>query len=143
VGALHDAGELAQLLVIPCNEQRARALHGNADPPGVVGQQLEPACHQPRLQRAGLGVEAGVEQRGVRLARARPHVGSGLEQGHTKVEAGQLPRERATHHARADDGHVRVERLVHGPQYRPSAVTSGESAENSQVVPSDGAYLLG
>ena len=92
VGALDDAGELGQLFVVPRYEQRARALDGDADPVGVVGQQPEPARHQPCLERAGLGVEAGVEQRGVRLARAGPHVRPGLQQGHTQVEVRQLAR---------------------------------------------------
>ena len=78
----------------------------------------EPARHEPRLERARLGVEAGVEQRGVRLARAGPHVRPGLEQGHPQVEARQLARDRAADHARADDGDVGVERLLHGRQYR-------------------------
>ena len=119
--ALDDARELAQLLLVPRHEQGAGALDRDAHPARVVGQEVEPACHQPRLEGARLGVEARVEQRCVRLARAGPNVGARLEQGHAEVEPSQLPRDRTAHHPRADDGHVRIERLLHGPQYRPSA----------------------
>ena len=85
---------------------------------GVLAQQLVAARHEPRLERARLRVEAGVEQRGVRLAGAGAHVRAGLEQRHAQVEPAQLTRDRAADHARADDRHIRVGRAPAPAQYR-------------------------
>src|SRR6185436_18201979 len=58
-----DARQRRELLVVPRDEQRAGPLHRDADPRGVRAEQLEPAAHQARLERAGLRVEAGVQER--------------------------------------------------------------------------------
>jgi hypothetical protein len=133
VRALHDARELRPLLLVPGHQQGAGVLDGYPHTRGVVGQQLEPARHQPRLQRARLGVEPRVKQRGVRLARACPHVGSGLEQDHTQVEPRELARDRAPHHPAADDRDVRVERLLHGRQYRARTGAGPDGAPNDST----------
>ena len=134
VRALHDARELGELLLVPGHEQRARLLDRDPHPRGVLGEQLEAAHHEPRLQRARLGVVAGVEQRGVRLARAGADVGAGLEQRHTQIELRQLAGNRAAHDTRTDDGDVRVERLLHGPQYRRRHDRSARITECCQTT---------
>ena len=116
--ALNDAGELGHLLLVPGHEQGARVLDGDPHASGVLRQQLEAARNEPGLDGARLGIEAGVEQRGVGLARTGPDVGARLEQCYPQVELRQLPRYRAADHAGTDDRDVGVERLLHGRQYR-------------------------
>ena len=84
-------------------------------------EQLVAARHEPRLERPGLRVEPGVEQRRVRLARAGAHVRAGLEQRHAQVEPAQLAGDRAADDARADDRHIRIGRVPHPPSIATSA----------------------
>jgi hypothetical protein len=108
VRALDDAWQLLALLVIPGDEQGASAFQRDADARGVLGQQLATARDETRLERAGLGVEAGVEQGGVRLACAGADVQLFLEKGHIEVEASELAGDRRADHAGPDDYDVPV-----------------------------------
>ena len=101
-------GSSPALLLVPRDEQRAGALERDADPRGVLGEQLAPARDEARLDRAGLGVEARVEEGGVGLAGAGADVRGGLQERHVEVEAGELARDRRADHAGADDDHVPV-----------------------------------
>ena len=116
--ALDDPGELGKLLVVPGHQQGAGALERYAHALRVLAEQLIAARHQTGLERARLGVEARVEQRGVGLAGAGAHVGPRLEQRDTEVEAGELARDRAAHHAGPRDQDVRVEPAPHAREYR-------------------------
>ena len=61
---------------------------------------IRPARDQPRLERARLGVEAGVEQGRVRLAGPRADVRTGLQQRHVELVARQLTCDRRADHRR-------------------------------------------
>ena len=67
-GVVFDGGQALELLVGPGDEQRARALERDTDVFGVVEQQAVATRDEPGLHRAGLGVKAGVQDRGVGLA---------------------------------------------------------------------------
>src|SRR5204862_8038746 len=66
-GPLDDPGEGVALHGTPGDEQRAGALERDPGPRGVVPEQLVAAADEPGLERAGLRVEAGVEERRVGL----------------------------------------------------------------------------
>jgi len=71
------------------------------------------AGDEARLQGPRLGVEAGVEDRRVGLARAGAHVDLGLDQRQAQVEAGKLPGDRRADVAGADDRDVAVQVGAH------------------------------
>src|SRR6202041_844859 len=77
---------------------------------------------QSGLQRAGNGIEAGMQYRGVRLAGALANVPARLQQGDPDLEAGQLPRHGAADHAATDHGHVHLGEGVH--RTRPESATT-------------------
>ena len=58
------------------------------------------------LQRAGRGVEPGVQDRGVRLAGALADISARFQEGHTELIAGQLTGDGAADHTAPDHGHV-------------------------------------
>ena len=117
---LDDPRKLGELLVVPGHQQGTRALERDPHALRVLAEQLVAARHQGRLERARLGVEAGVEQGGVGLAGAGAHVGPRLEQGDAEVEAGELARDRAAHHAGPRYQDVRVEPALHIRSIAPS-----------------------
>ena len=115
--ALHDARQLGHLLLVPRNQQRPGALDGDAHARRVVGQQPVAAHDELGLERARLGVEAGVQQRRVRLARPGAHVRPRLEQGHAQGELRQLARDRAADHASPDDQDIGFGPARHAREY--------------------------
>ncbi len=120
--ALDDPRELGELLLVPGHQQRPGGLDRYPDSLRVAAEQLVAAHHQPRLERARLGVEPGVQQRRVGLAGAGAHVRARLEQHHAQVEARELARDRAAHHSRPRDQDIGVEPALHAREYRrPSA----------------------
>ena len=117
VRLLDDARQRAELLLAPRHQQRAGPLDRNADALRVAAELLVAAHDELRLERSRLGVEARVQQGGVRLARAGADVGTGLEQGHAQVEEGQLARDRAADDAATRNQHIAVEPALHAREY--------------------------
>ena len=85
---LDDARERGQLGLIPRDEQSAGALERYPRSGGVPAEQLVAAAHEARLDRPGLGVEAGVQQRRVRLAGPSPDVRGGVDQRAAQLKTG-------------------------------------------------------
>ena len=74
---------------------------------GVVGEQLVAAAHQARFQGAGLGVESGVQDRGVGLAGAVADVGARVDASPPRARRPpELARDGRTDDAGADDDDV-------------------------------------
>jgi len=65
-----------------------------------------PAAHQAGLDRAGLGVEAGVQEGGVGLACPRADISTCLHERAAQLKARELARDRAADDAGADDDDV-------------------------------------
>jgi hypothetical protein len=92
-----------------------------ADALGVRAEQREAAADEARLERARLRVEAGVQQRGVRLARAGADIATGLEQRDPQAVAAELARDRGADDAGAHDDDVA---LVRGHPARPASAAA-------------------
>jgi hypothetical protein len=117
---LGQARERGVLLLGPGHEQRAGPFDGD---PGLrrVGREKRVAARdQARLGRAGLGVEAGVEDRGVGLAGARTDVRAGLDQRNAEAGAPEAAGDGRTHDAGSDDRDVDCVRAG-GAGHRTSA----------------------
>ena len=115
-----DLGEGVELLVGPGHHQRAGRSRSGCRPAPRSREQLVAAREQLRLERAGLGVEAGVQDRGVGLARPGADVRPGLDQHARDAATRQLARDRRADHAGADDrdveGPVRNRALTQRPR---------------------------
>ena len=117
VRLLDDARQRAELLLGPGHEQRPGPLDGDADPLGVAAELLVAAHDELGLERPRLGVEARVQQGGVRLARAGADVGPRLEQRHAQVEERQLAGDRAADDPAAGYQDIAVEPALHAREY--------------------------
>ena len=92
-GLVLQGGQRVELFLVPRDEQRAGAFDRDPGLSGVGAQQVIAATHEPALQGAGRGVEAGVQDGGVGLAGAVADVDAGLEQRDRQLVAGQLSRD--------------------------------------------------
>ena len=101
-----DAGEGLLLLGRPRDQERTRPLDRDAEPRAVLQEQRMAAPHEPSLERAGLGVEARVQDRRVRLAGAGADVVAGFEEDAGDLVLREVARDRRTDHAGADDGDI-------------------------------------
>ena len=117
VRLLDDARQRAELLLAPGHEQRPGPLDGDADPLRVAAELLVAAHDELGFERPRLRVEAGVQQSGVRLARAGADVGARLEQRDAQVEERQLAGDRAADNAAAGYQDVAVEPALHAREY--------------------------
>ena len=106
-GVVFDGGEAVELLGGPGDEQRAGALERDADFFGVVEQQPVAARDEPGFQRAGLGVIAGVQDRGVGLAGAGADVAR-VQEHDAQLKARQFARDGGADIPGADDCDVVV-----------------------------------
>ena len=106
LGLVPQGGQRVTLLVGPCDEQRAGALHGDADLLGVLTEKVVAARDQSGFQGSGSGVEAGVQQGGVGLAGAVTDVVAPLDQRHGQSRARQCAGDGASDDSRADDRDV-------------------------------------
>ena len=97
-GLVAQAGQGVELLVVPGDQDGAGVLDRDAGVAGVFGQQPIAAADHRGFQRAGFGVEPGVQDRGVGLAGAVADIISGVEQRHRQLVAGQFAGD-----GRADD----------------------------------------
>jgi hypothetical protein len=90
----------------PGDHQRADLRRRDADLGRVLAEQLVAAGDQARLDRPGLRVESGVQNRRVRLAGAGAYVRSGLDQDAVCATKAELARDGAADRARARDRDV-------------------------------------
>ena len=98
--------EPRQIILIERQHQRAA---GPQIDPQLVAQRREYRMRlrdQPRLQRAGRRIEAGMSDRGVGAADALADIVLGLAQRQPQIVARQRPQHRAAHHAAADHQHI-------------------------------------
>ncbi len=106
-GLLGEAGQRRELLLVPGDEQGADAFDGDARLGGVRGEFAGALAHQTGLQRAGDGVESGVQDGGVGLRRALPDVVLRLDEGDPQPRVVREPAgDGASDDPGADDGHV-------------------------------------
>ena len=131
---LGDGGEARCLLVVPGHEQGPGALDGDARRLGVGPEEVEAACDQTGFERPRRGVEPGVEDGGVGLARAGSDVGGGVEQHDRCARQGCRPGDRRAHHPGPDHGHVlgahrdRVASAASRQRTRRASASSGVTA---------------
>ena len=101
-----DRGEAFELRLVPRDQQPTAPLERNADLVGVAEQQAVATGDKSSLEGAWLGVESGVEDRGVGLAGPGANVAFGLDQHQPKLEPRKLAGDRTADVARADDRDV-------------------------------------
>jgi len=113
VGAclVDDRVETGDLLVVPGHQERADALDGPGELIRALLEQPVTARDKPGFHAPRLGVEAGVPDGGIRLARACTHIAARLNERDPSSLAGERARDGAAHRTRADDGDV-VRRLA-------------------------------
>ena len=109
-GVVRDRGR-RELLVVPGDQERSGGLDRDAHLIGVVEQQRVATGDQCGLPPSGLGVEACMQDRGVRLARPRPDVAA-VDQGDPELEPRQLARDRGTDVPCPDDHDLEIDAHV-------------------------------
>ena len=122
-----DVGKCGELFGVPGDEHGADAFDGNAGLRAVGAQQGVAAPHELRLQRAGLGIEAGMQDRGVRLAGPGADVAGGVEENAAQAVLGKLAGNGGTDDAGADDGDV----VGDGRSCHARRVFNAEDAESA------------
>ena len=98
----------AELALVQRDDDLAAALDGDAALLAVVVQARGALDAQPRLQRPGLVVDAGVDDAGVVAGLAGAHLVGGVDDGHAQRRTAreQLARAGQADDARPDDGEV-------------------------------------
>ena len=114
LGLGQQARQRGQLLLVPRHQHRADRLDRDPGLLRIGAEQLVAAAHHRRLHRAGRGIEAGVQDRGVRLARGIADVTARLDEGDTQGSsaaraAGDLAGDGTAHHSGTDDDDVGIE----------------------------------
>src|SRR5699024_9927399 len=101
-------GQIRELFVAPGHQNGAGSFHGDAGAVGVIAQQVVSTAYESGLQSAGFGVEPGVENGSVGLARALAHVVGRVDERDTQLVLAQGAGDRSTHDTGSDNGDVKI-----------------------------------
>ena len=112
-GLVFQRRQGVELFLVPGDQDGAGVLDRDAGVGGVFGEQVIAAADHGRFQRAGLGVETGVQDGGVGLAGAVADVVAGFEQRDRQLVAGQFSSDGGADDAGADDDDVVAGRSGH------------------------------
>ena len=119
-GAARDLPQAGRVLVRPADHQRAAGQRWHPERLEELRPALGGAAQEPRLVGPGLGIEAGVDDRAVRLAGALADIRLRLDEDRLDPAGRELQEDRAPDHPAADDDRLR--RLVGHAD--PSAITT-------------------